>query len=62
MSSFQIRSDKDGDLKNVKYSLKGIGVDQPPFYLFVVDPENGNVRVTQILDREQIAQYNVSKG
>lgn len=58
---FQIRSDKDDGVKNlVKYSLKGVGVDQDPFNLFVVNPDNGNVRITGILDREVIPQYNVN--
>lgn len=45
----------------MRYSLKGIGADQNPFNLFVVNPETGYVRITGLLDREQIAQYNVSK-
>uniref|UniRef100_A0A8C2D4Z0 Desmoglein 2 n=1 Tax=Cyprinus carpio TaxID=7962 RepID=A0A8C2D4Z0_CYPCA len=57
----KIRSDKeDIRLKNVRYSLKGVGADQDPFNLFVVNPENGYVRITGILDRESIAQYNLS--
>lgn len=44
----------------MKYSLRGIGADQNPFNLFVVNPETGLVRITEILDRENIAQYNVS--
>jgi len=45
----------------LRYSLKGVGADKDPFNLFVVNPETGFVRVTGILDRESIAQYNVSK-
>ncbi|XP_016387750.1 cadherin-2-like [Sinocyclocheilus rhinocerous] len=57
----KIRSDKeDVKLKNVRYSLKGVGADQQPFNLFVVNPENGYVRITGLLDRESIAQYNLS--
>ncbi|XP_042603389.1 desmoglein-2.1 [Cyprinus carpio] len=57
----KIRSDKeDIKLKNVRYSLKGVGADKEPFNLFVVNPENGYVRITGILDRESIAQYNLS--
>uniref|UniRef100_A0A8C1PAY0 Desmoglein 2 n=1 Tax=Cyprinus carpio TaxID=7962 RepID=A0A8C1PAY0_CYPCA len=57
----KIRSDReDIQLKNVRYSLKGIGADQNPFNLFVVNPETGYVRITGLLDREQIAQYNLS--
>lgn len=45
----------------MRYSLKGVGADKEPFNLFVVNPENGYVRITGILDRESIAQYNVSQ-
>uniref|UniRef100_A0A3Q2D844 Desmoglein-2-like n=1 Tax=Cyprinodon variegatus TaxID=28743 RepID=A0A3Q2D844_CYPVA len=43
----------------VRYELKGKGADQYPFHVFVVD-EKGLVRVTKVLDREQIPVYNVS--
>ncbi len=45
----------------MRYSLKGVGADQDPFNLFVVNPENGYVRITGILDREKISQFNVSE-
>lgn len=48
-------------MKNLRYTLKGVGADQDPFNLFVVNPETGFVRITAILDRESIAQYNVSE-
>ncbi|XP_060773614.1 desmoglein-2.1-like [Neoarius graeffei] len=57
----RIRSDKTNDSNAViRYSLKGIGADMPPYNLFIVDPSNGNVKVTGILDRETISQYNLS--
>ncbi len=45
----------------MKYSLKGVGADQDPFNLFVVNPKNGYVRITGLLDREKISQFNVSE-
>lgn len=48
-------------MKNLRYSLTGVGADKEPFNLFVVNPENGYVRITGILDRESVAQYNVSE-
>lgn len=48
-------------MKNLRYSLTGVGADREPFNLFVVNPETGYVRVTGILDRESVAQYNVSE-
>ncbi|KAK3516566.1 hypothetical protein QTP70_021977 [Hemibagrus guttatus] len=57
----RIRSDKENPSKGpIKYVLKGIGADQEPYNLFVVDTNTGNVRITGILDREEIAQYNLS--
>ncbi|KAF7690207.1 hypothetical protein HF521_012011 [Silurus meridionalis] len=57
----RIRSDREDASKGpIRYSLKGIGADQPPYHLFVVEPSTGNVRVTGILDREEIGQYNLS--
>lgn len=57
----KIRSDKeDPQMKNLRYTLKGVGADQDPFNLFVVNPETGFVRITAILDRESIAQYNLT--
>lgn len=44
----------------MKYSLSGIGADQPPLNLFVVNRETGYVTVTGILDREEYQQFHVS--
>lgn len=56
---FQIRSDFESD-SNIHYSLEGIGANQYPFHVFVVDPKTGLIRVTQVLDRELVDTYNVS--
>ncbi|XP_035271404.1 uncharacterized protein LOC118226145 [Anguilla anguilla] len=55
----KIRSDKD-DLDAVIYSLTGAGADSPPFNLFVVNSTTGLVKVTDILDREKCAMYNLT--
>ncbi|KAK5609285.1 hypothetical protein CRENBAI_012822 [Crenichthys baileyi] len=52
----KIRSDQEAGTA-VLYSLEGIGANQHPFHVFVVDPNTGNVRVTRKLDREQIDTY-----
>lgn len=57
---FQIRSDFDDGTGNIYYSLEGIGANQYPFNVFEVDPKSGLIRVTKILDREDIDTYNVS--
>ncbi|KAM4548234.1 desmoglein-2.1-like [Odontesthes bonariensis] len=59
VSIARIRSDIQSGT-NVVYSLEGVGANQYPFNVFVVDPDNGNVRVTKILDREEIDTYNLA--
>ncbi|XP_047199070.1 desmoglein-2-like [Hippoglossus stenolepis] len=44
----------------ILYSLEGIGANQFPFNVFVVNPKTGFIRVTQVLDREYIDTYNLS--
>ncbi|KAI3374911.1 hypothetical protein L3Q82_021447, partial [Scortum barcoo] len=51
-----IRSDKETDRK-IYYSLTGPGVDQPPEGVFQVDRNTGFVRIYSILDRENVAVY-----
>lgn len=58
-SMFQIRTDFDTGKGNIKYSLKGIGANEYPFNVFVVNEDTGEIRVTKILDREVIDTYNV---
>uniref|UniRef100_A0A4W4DNE4 Cadherin domain-containing protein n=1 Tax=Electrophorus electricus TaxID=8005 RepID=A0A4W4DNE4_ELEEL len=55
----KINSDRHTEDRPVEYFLKGPGADQKPYNLFVVDPKTGFVRITDILDREHIAQYNL---
>lgn len=55
---FQIRSDKENYTKII-YSLTGPGFDQPPYGIFRINPETGFVRITAILDREEIPTYHV---
>lgn len=52
----KIRSDK-GDDRKITYSLTGPGVDQDPIGRFAVDRDTGFVKVFTILDREEIAKY-----
>ncbi|KAK5869347.1 hypothetical protein PBY51_024072 [Eleginops maclovinus] len=54
----KIRS--DFETKGIHYALEGIGVNKPPFNVFVVDPDTGYIRVTKLLDREEIDTYNLS--
>ncbi|XP_028987487.1 desmoglein-2-like protein [Betta splendens] len=54
----KIRSDKENFTK-ILYYLKGPGADQPPMNRFIIDQNTGFVRVTSILDREEIAVYHL---
>uniref|UniRef100_A0A8C6WZB5 Desmoglein 2 n=1 Tax=Neogobius melanostomus TaxID=47308 RepID=A0A8C6WZB5_9GOBI len=52
----QIRSDKENFTK-VIYSLHGPGVDEPPRNRFGINSQTGYVKIYTILDREEIASY-----
>ncbi|XP_071342910.1 desmoglein-2.1-like isoform X2 [Trachinotus anak] len=56
----KIHSDFDDGTGNIVYSLDGIGANQYPFNVFIVDPQTGLIRVTKVLDREDIDTYNLS--
>uniref|UniRef100_A0A8C1X0J5 Si:ch73-74h11.1 n=1 Tax=Cyprinus carpio TaxID=7962 RepID=A0A8C1X0J5_CYPCA len=56
----KIRSDKDINWQMVEYGLTGHGADKAPYNLFVINPENGYVRVTSLLDREKTSLYNLT--
>uniref|UniRef100_A0A3B1K9Y3 Si:ch73-74h11.1 n=1 Tax=Astyanax mexicanus TaxID=7994 RepID=A0A3B1K9Y3_ASTMX len=56
----KIWSDKHTQASPLEYSLTGRGADIEPYNLFIVNPQNGLVRITGILDREEISQYDVS--
>lgn len=47
-------------MEEIDYSLEGIGASKFPFHVFTVGHKSGLIQVTQILDRENIAIYNVS--
>lgn len=57
----QIRSDQDQDI-SIRYSITGVGADQPPNEVFNIDPVLGKMFVTKPLDREHRSSYHVSAG
>lgn len=57
--SIQIRSDKDKEI-HIRYSITGVGADQPPMEVFSIDPVSGRMYVTRPMDREERASYHVS--
>uniref|UniRef100_A0A2K6SVK2 Cadherin-1 n=1 Tax=Saimiri boliviensis boliviensis TaxID=39432 RepID=A0A2K6SVK2_SAIBB len=52
----QIKSNKDKEAR-VFYSITGQGADTPPVGVFIIERETGWLKVTEPLDREQIATY-----
>ncbi|MEJ1279215.1 hypothetical protein NN561_010145 [Cricetulus griseus] len=55
---FQIRSDKDNDIP-IRYSITGVGADQPPMEVFSIDSMSGRMYVTRPMDREERASYHL---
>ncbi|NXG54302.1 CADH4 protein, partial [Hemiprocne comata] len=55
----RIRSDKDKEI-HIRYSITGVGADQPPMEVFNIDPVSGRMYVTRPMDREERASYHVS--
>ncbi|XP_068119410.1 cadherin-4 isoform X2 [Hyperolius riggenbachi] len=54
----RIRSDKDRD-GTIRYSITGIGADQPPNEIFSIDSITGRMVVTRPLDREERSSYHL---
>ncbi|KAA8590846.1 hypothetical protein FQN60_001789, partial [Etheostoma spectabile] len=54
----QIRSDQDKDI-SIRYSITGVGADQPPNEVFNIDPVLGKMFVTKPLDREHRSSYHL---
>ncbi|XP_015209349.2 desmoglein-2.1-like [Lepisosteus oculatus] len=55
----KIRSDFESK-QTIFYEIKGKGADEEPMNIFVVDRVRGTIRVNDILDREEIAVYNLT--
>ncbi|XP_027860257.1 cadherin-4-like [Xiphophorus couchianus] len=53
-----IRSDQDQDIP-IRYSITGVGADQPPNEVFSIDPVLGKMFVTKPLDREHRSSYHL---
>ncbi|XP_043946311.1 cadherin-4 [Protopterus annectens] len=53
-----IRSDKDREIQ-LRYSITGVGADQPPMEIFRIDSVTGRMYVTRPLDREERASYHL---
>ncbi|MFT7800799.1 cadherin-4 isoform X3 [Arapaima gigas] len=53
-----IRSDQDRQIQ-IRYSITGVGADQPPNEVFSIDPVAGKMFVTKPLDREERSSYHL---
>uniref|UniRef100_A0A8C6UW56 Cadherin-4 n=1 Tax=Neogobius melanostomus TaxID=47308 RepID=A0A8C6UW56_9GOBI len=58
MVALKIRSDQDQDI-SIRYSITGVGADQPPNEVFSIDPMLGKMFVTKPLDREHRSSYHL---
>uniref|UniRef100_A0A8C4W923 Desmoglein 1 n=1 Tax=Gopherus evgoodei TaxID=1825980 RepID=A0A8C4W923_9SAUR len=52
----KIRSDCEEN-QPVIYSISGIGIDQPPYGIFVVNSRTGEINITSIVDREVTPEF-----
>ncbi|XP_061030527.1 cadherin-1 [Eubalaena glacialis] len=52
----QIKSNRDKETQ-VFYSITGQGANTPPLHVFIIERETGWLKVTEPLDREDIAKY-----
>ncbi|XP_004703133.1 desmoglein-3 [Echinops telfairi] len=43
--------------QKVTYQISGVGIDQPPFGIFVVDKYTGKINITAIVDREETPSF-----
>ncbi|XP_061833745.2 desmoglein-2.1-like [Nerophis lumbriciformis] len=46
--------------ERITYSLEGVGANKHPLKVFVINHQTGVIRVTKVLDREEIGMYNLS--
>ncbi|XP_058133561.1 desmoglein-3 isoform X2 [Dasypus novemcinctus] len=51
-----ITSDFQANQK-ITYQISGMGIDQPPFGIFIVDKNTGEVNITAIVDREETPSF-----
>ncbi|XP_073926194.1 desmoglein-3 isoform X2 [Castor canadensis] len=43
--------------QKITYHISGVGIDQPPFGIFVVDRNTGDINITAIVDREETPNF-----
>ncbi|KAI4565051.1 hypothetical protein MJG53_021088, partial [Ovis ammon polii x Ovis aries] len=55
----KITSDFEATQK-ITYHISGIGIDQPPFGIFVIDKNTGEINITAIVDREVTPSFQIT--
>ncbi|KAL2778185.1 desmoglein-3 preproprotein [Daubentonia madagascariensis] len=43
--------------QKITYRISGVGIDRPPFGIFVVDQNTGDINITAIVDREETPSF-----
>uniref|UniRef100_A0A8C0SF49 Desmoglein 3 n=1 Tax=Canis lupus familiaris TaxID=9615 RepID=A0A8C0SF49_CANLF len=46
--------------QKITYRISGMGIDQPPFGIFVVDKNTGEINITAIVDREETPSFQIT--
>ncbi|XP_011360274.1 desmoglein-3 [Pteropus vampyrus] len=46
--------------QKITYHISGIGIDQPPFGIFAVDRNTGEINITAIVDREETPSFQIT--
>nr|XP_058896249.1 desmoglein-3 [Kogia breviceps] len=49
-----------GRTQKITYHISGIGIDQPPFGIFIVDTNTGEINITAIVDREVTPSFQIT--
>lgn len=57
--SLQIHSDCAAN-QQVTYRISGVGIDQPPYGIFIINQKTGEINITSIVDREVTPFFIVS--
>ncbi|XP_072460576.1 desmoglein-3 [Notamacropus eugenii] len=43
--------------QKITYRISGVGIDKPPYGIFVVNPRTGEINITAIVDREETPMF-----
>ncbi|XP_019596731.2 desmoglein-3 [Rhinolophus sinicus] len=46
--------------QQITYRISGMGIDRPPFGIFVVDRNTGEINITAIVDREETPSFQIT--